>query len=91
MAMPKAAKTSSVGAAEFRARCLELVDHVRKSHAEYVVTRHGVPVAKLGPVDGVPQVTFLGSMAGSVLVYDRPFDPVPGVWSVAAGSARDDG
>jgi prevent-host-death family protein len=78
--MSKRTDRTAVGAAEFKARCLELVDHVRETAAEYTVTRHGVPVARLGPVGRTPPSAFVGSMAGSVLAFDRPFDPVPGLW-----------
>lgn len=75
-----------VGSAEFKARCLELVEHVREARAEYVVTRHGVPVARLVPVDaGARAASLVGSMAGSVLQYDDPFEPVPGAWTLDAG------
>ena len=84
MAMPKkrGASKSRVGAAEFKARCLELIDQVRESRAEYVVTRHGEPVAQLVPVDAPAAESPLGVMRGTVLKYDRPFDPVPATWSV---------
>jgi len=72
-----------VGSAEFKARCLELVNHVREARVEYVVTKHGKPVAKLVPIDDVPRATALGSMKGTVLGYEGPFDPVPGTWSLA--------
>lgn len=79
-------RAGEVGSAEFKARCLELVEHVRGSRAEYVVTRHGVPVARLVPVEASgAKVPFLGSMAGSVLEYDGPFDPVPGDWGLIGG------
>ena len=74
----------SVGSADFKARCLELVEHVRVSRAEFIVTRHGVPVAKLVPLDAPGRVAFLGSMAGSVLAYDGPFAPIPGEWTLDA-------
>ena len=79
-----ARKKQSVGAAEFKARCLELVDRVRESRAEFVITRHGTPVAKLVPVepDDTPHQSFVGSMSGTVLRYDRPFDPIPGDWTI---------
>ena len=73
-----------MGSAEFKARCLELVDHVREARAEYVVTRHGRPVARLVPVERTASTAFMGSMKGSVLGYDAPFDAVPGVWDVNA-------
>jgi prevent-host-death family protein len=76
------ASKAEVGSAEFKARCLELIDHVKESRAEYIVTRHGTPVAKLVPVDAVEKTSFLGCMQGTVLKYERPFDPVPAEWSV---------
>lgn len=76
-----------VGSAEFKARCLELVEHVREARAEYVVTRHGVPVARLVPVDADDTpASLVGSMAGSVLQYEDPFGPVPGDWTLDAGA-----
>jgi prevent-host-death family protein len=72
-----------VGAAAFKARCLELIDHVSEARVEYIVTRHGRPVAKLGPIDdtrtsGSP----LNSMRGTLLKYDRPFAPIDAAWSI---------
>src|SRR5688500_12666266 len=69
MAKRRNAKTE-VGAAEFKARCLELVDHVRESRAEYVVTRHGKPVARLAPVRAAVPASPLGTMRGTLLKYD---------------------
>ncbi len=80
MAMSETRTSASVGAAEFKARCLELVDHVKESRAEYVVTRHGRPVARLVPVEADSPVSPLGSMRGTVVGYDGPFDPVPAAW-----------
>ena len=76
---------SRVGSAEFKARCLELVDHVREAHAEYVVTRHGRPVAKLVPADPDAPASPLGAMRDTLVTYDRPFDPIPAAWSLDAG------
>ena len=81
MVMSKKA-TRPIGAAEFKAQSLKLVDHVREARVEYVITRHGRPVAKLGPVESAPQAAFVGSMRDSVLAYDNPFEPIPGTWSV---------
>jgi prevent-host-death family protein len=75
------AAEASVGAAEFKARCLELMDRVRETRQEYVVTKHGKPVAKLVPYDP-PQGSkkFFGSMRGRVRYYEGAFDPIPGEW-----------
>jgi prevent-host-death family protein len=74
--------TVKVGSADFKARCLELIDRVKESRAEIVVTRHGRPVARLVPCDDDPGRSPVGSMAGTVLAFDAPFDPVPGAWDV---------
>ena len=65
-----------VAAAEFKARCLELMDRVRETGTEYIVTKHGVPVAKLVPYVAPRRRSFFGSMKGTVLRFDRPFDPI---------------
>lgn len=52
--------TNTVGAAEFKARCLELLDRVEEEGAEYVVTKHGRPVARVVPL-GAPRTTLKGA------------------------------
>jgi prevent-host-death family protein len=71
-----------VAAAEFKARCLELMDRVKETGAEYVITKHGRPVAKLVPYTPAAAMSFFGSMKGTVLAYDRPFDPIEGEYDV---------
>lgn len=39
-----------VRAGDFKAVCLSLMDEVRETGVEYVITKRGRPVAKLGPV-----------------------------------------
>jgi prevent-host-death family protein len=65
-----------VAAADFKARCLELMDRVRETGAEYIVTKHGTPVARLVPVVTQARQPLFGSMKGSVLGYERPVDPL---------------
>lgn len=72
---------ATVGAAEFKARCLELMDRVRETRQEYIVTKHGKPVAKLVPYDPPKKLKpFFGSMRGRVRYYEGAFDPIPGEW-----------
>lgn len=69
-------------AAEFKARCLSLMDRVRETGAELVVTKHGKPVAKLVPYTESRKPGFFGSLEGTVLQYDRPFDPIEGEYDL---------
>ena len=72
----------TVAAAEFKATCLELMDRVRETGVEYVVTKHGTPVAKLVPYVAPKPRKVFGSLKGSVLKYERPFDPIDAEWDI---------
>ncbi|HUR36124.1 MAG TPA: type II toxin-antitoxin system prevent-host-death family antitoxin [Vicinamibacterales bacterium] len=72
-----------VAAAEFKTTCLELFDRVRETGTSYIVTKHGVPVAVVGPyIEPRRPSSFFGMMKGSVLDYERPFDPVDGDYEI---------
>lgn len=75
-------RSERVAAADFKARCLELMDRVRETGGEYVVTKHGTPVAKLVPYREPRKQGFFGSMKGTVLKYERPFDLVDAEYEI---------
>jgi antitoxin (DNA-binding transcriptional repressor) of toxin-antitoxin stability system len=52
------------------------MDRVRATGVEYVVTKHGKPVAKLVPYTDSEKKPLFGSMKGTVLKYERPMDPI---------------
>ncbi len=56
---------SEMGAADFKAHCLEVLDAVRRTRRPVVVTKRGIPVAKVVPADP-PQRRRLGELAGQV-------------------------
>lgn len=53
----------SIGAAEFKQKCLAILDHVGPEGI--VITKHGRPVAKLVPV-GSGSAELIGSLAGKI-------------------------
>ena len=66
-----------VGAAEFKARCLQIMDQVKETGAEVTITNHGHPVAKLVPISAqVSRSPLLGSCKGSLVILDEE-DLVP--------------
>ena len=73
---------SYVAAGEFKTRCLELLDRVRETGVDYIVTKHGTPVARVVPCREPRAGSIFGSMKGTVLRYDRPFDPIDGDYGV---------
>ena len=86
MYKPKRKKSSAVRepgapvpATAFKAHCLELMDHVRETGQEVVVTKHGKPVAKLVPVPA-PAGRGFGCMRGTVLWYGDVVSPTGDWW-----------
>ena len=43
-------KEATVGASEFKAKCLRMLDEVAEQGRTLVITKHGRPVAKVTPV-----------------------------------------
>ena len=70
-----------IGAAEFKARCLELVDdiHARKRNS-VTITKRGKPYAKLVPVDFQDE-PFYGCMKGLVKIHGDVTKPVDVDWN----------
>ena len=72
----------TIAAADFKTRCLQLMDRVRETGVEYTITKHGTPVARLVPVHEPLRPSFFGAGKGSVLHYERPFDPIDGTYDI---------
>lgn len=56
----------TIGATEFKQRCLALLDRVDPEGI--VITKHGKPVAKLLPVTG-SSAALIGSLAGKIRIH----------------------
>jgi prevent-host-death family protein len=69
----------TVQASTFKATCLELMDEVAATRVELVVTKHGRPVVKVGPVDSAPVSPF-GFMRGTILAYGDIIAPDHESW-----------
>lgn len=75
MTMVKLNSQATMPAAAFKARCLQVMDEVQKSRKEVVITKRGVPVAKIVPVaDETPDI--FGCMAGTVRIVGDIVGPV---------------
>lgn len=62
-------------AGEFKARCLRVMEEVRKYRTPVVITKKGKPVAKLMPPDEPPQGIF-GCMADTIKIVGDVESPV---------------
>jgi antitoxin (DNA-binding transcriptional repressor) of toxin-antitoxin stability system len=58
------------------------MDHVRETGTEYIVTKHGKPVVKVVPCEEPQRRSFFGALKGTVLAYERPFQPIDGDYDV---------
>jgi prevent-host-death family protein len=63
----KPAQTHTIGVAEFKARCLALLDDVGTRGDEIIVTKRGKPIAKIEPIR--PEVgSSRGMLAGRMKI-----------------------
>lgn len=66
----------TIGAAEFKAVCLRIIDEMNRDHKPVTITKRGKPVAVLSPIENERKpASIWGAMAGTVLRYDEPFAP----------------
>ncbi len=68
-----------VAAGAFKARCLKLMDEVARDRVPIVITKRGLPVAKLVPVDESPPPLF-GCLGGTVTIIGDIVEPIDVVW-----------
>lgn len=73
-----------VPAAEFKANCLALMDEVRDKGAEFVITKHNQPVARLVPVVEEAGRKFIGRTPGVITVTGDIVGPVSSDWEEGA-------
>lgn len=68
-----------IPAAEFKAKCLELMDRVSERRQELIITKHGRPVAKLVPIEEETPPVF-GYLKNTVVSYGDLISPVEEDW-----------
>jgi len=81
--MTRPAVRKVVGAGEFKAKCLELMDGVSEAGDVIVVTKRGKPVAQLVPVVTTPP-TLMGYLAEQIDFVGDVISPVEVPWGPAA-------
>jgi prevent-host-death family protein len=76
-----AAMETSIGAGDFKAKCLHLLDDVAEHRESLVITKRGKPIAKLVPMP--PETELFGALAGSVVDETDIVAPVDTEWESA--------
>lgn len=74
----------TVGAADFKARCLRVIKQMNQDREPVTITNRGRPVAILSSLpEQTRSSSIVGAMWGTVLAYDDPFMPAaePSDWA----------
>ena len=69
----------TISAAEFKARCLELMDSVARTGSSVVVTKRGKPIATLGPVRPRRRSAY-GFLKGRIKILGDIISPIDVKW-----------
>lgn len=77
-----------ITAAEFKARCLKLMDEVQATQTPITVTKRGRPVARLVPIEPAEAPPLFGCLKGSVTANDDLIAPVEVDWDATADRSR---
>jgi prevent-host-death family protein len=75
-------QAATISAAEFKAKCLELMDSVSETGVPVVVTKRGRPVAMLAPMRP-SRNTLRGLMKGRMRILGDIVSPIDVVWDAA--------
>ncbi len=64
-------KKKTIAAAKFKSKCLSLLSEVERNRQEIVVTRRGVPVARLVPLE-LRKGNLTGTIVGDIVDFSEP-------------------
>lgn len=71
--------SDTIGAGEFKAKCLKILDEVQQQRRSVTILKRGKPVAKLVPVTERSSA-FIGSMKGSMEIIGDIVEPIDVQW-----------
>ena len=71
-----------IGAGQFKAQCLQLMDQVQQSRKEIVITKHGKPVAKLVPMEESATQSVFGYLQDTVEIVGDIVSSLEEDWEV---------
>lgn len=80
MTMVETIMHETIAAGEFKAKCLKIMDTVKKYHSQITITKHGKPIAKLVPIISEP-IDVFGCMKGTVSIKGDIISPIDVTWN----------
>jgi prevent-host-death family protein len=80
-----------IGAAEFKAHCLRILDEVQRTGEPVTITKRGKPVAEVKPVQTEKRVPLFGCMKGKISILGDIDSPAyDGPWNAELGLLGDE-
>jgi prevent-host-death family protein len=73
-----------ISAAQFKAKCLKLMDDIARTRKSIIITKRGKPVAKLMPVEPESRQPLFGYMAGTIAHMADVESPLAVHWEAEA-------
>jgi prevent-host-death family protein len=73
---------ATIGAGEFKAKCLQLIDEVAERRQPLIISKRGRPLAKLVPIESTRSL--FGAMAGSVTHEEDIVSPPDAPWDASS-------
>ena len=72
--------TKSMKASEFKAKCLAVMDEVAATREAVVVTKNGVPIVELVPLQKGPKQNLIGLFKGEMIIKGDIVSPIDVAW-----------
>jgi antitoxin (DNA-binding transcriptional repressor) of toxin-antitoxin stability system len=72
----------TISAGQFKATCLKLMDVIAKNHEEYIVTKRGIPIVKVVPIESNDDP--FGLLKGTVHICGDIIEPIEDTWEAMA-------
>ena len=69
-----------IPAGEFKAKCLSLMDQVKEHKIPIIITKRGIPIAKLTPIEEKPTPKLFGYLKNSVNIKGDIVAPIEIKW-----------
>jgi prevent-host-death family protein len=76
----KSKRQRTIPAGEFKAKCLQLMEEVKRDGIELVITKRGQPIAKLVPAEPPKEVELFGYMRGTAITHGDIVSPDTEDW-----------
>ena len=75
----------NINAAQFKAKCLKLIDEVAATRKPLIITKRGKPLAKLVPIQDETPISLFGYMKGTGQILGDIVNVPHDAWAAETG------